>query len=613
MAVAEEEEEQGPEEKADDDDPLSFGPDDEAWVKELLQLNISNIANVWAKLHNRKHVSESIIQHRWFLNNFFVPLFSNVLPYAKAKWAKYRSQLTKELAVAKELVKEAADRAADAANPTDQEEATDAQEAAQETAVRLESQIVYNDAIGESFCPVDFVARDNSNDDDPHGAVNIEQVPDDADLTSIFQGAVSDMVGHNLAYKVDVGKLKVDQLRAELGRRGLSVEGLKPALVDRLWAAVDKSFPEASGMNKGDTTLKMNLHRMKQFLFHLIFLWMGKELKWKGGGDLRRRVVELFRSSAVLRDWWQAAVASAAAMDADAARAANAALSAMGGGDYPMSDHAPLPSPAAVWDDDAAIDAACGKSTFIFGLWKLIDTEIRIAVVPFEAWVDGDILPFLQNFPFMVLQVMAAGKPQVQKYMLLQLERMLWYQRKHPDVIRTIALSCAALDEEDIEFFNALLGRFRSARDTSPDINTYIYISGLITGMHDLSKQLDATLSGRRPGAARATQPTEHHRLREIYTSKSWVETNAVVEEWILGLFKKALDGDAEMDASWPEEDRISFGRAHLRRARTSLRSWLARCERDPEYYDEDPDLSTSPTGPLPAASASNEPATNLS
>jgi hypothetical protein len=537
-----------------------------------------------------------------------VPLFSGVLPYAKAKWARYRAQLTKERAAAKKEQEEAEKRFEDAANTAEEEVATDDLETARDAAGQLETLLVFNDAIAESFCPVDFVSNEKSStEDDPHGAVNIEQVPDDANLTSIFHAAVSDMVGHNLAYKRDVLHLKVAELRAELGRRGLSDKGLKKDLQDRLWAAVDESFPAASGMDKGDTTMKMNLHRMKQMLFHLIFLWIGEELNWKGGGDLRRRVVELFRSSAELRDMWEADVAAAAAMDADAARAANAALSEMGGSD-PMSDHAssPLTDEVWVWNDKAAIDAACGKSTFIFGLWKLLDTEIRIAVVPFEAWVDGDILPFLQDFPFMVLQVMAAGKPQVQKYMLLQNERMLWCLHKHPDVIRTISLSCAALDEEDIEFFNALLGRFRSARDTSPDMNTYIYISGLITGMHDLSKQLDATLSGRRPGAARATQPTEHQRLREIYTTESWADTNAVVDGWIFGLFKKALDGDAEMDASWPEEDRISIGRAHLRRARTSLRSWLASCERAPEYYDEDPDLSSPPTGPLPAASASN-------
>jgi hypothetical protein len=67
----EEEEEEEDEEEAPaleeevDDDPLSFGPHDDAWVQTLLKLDLDNVVNVWAKLHNRKHVSESIIQHRW--------------------------------------------------------------------------------------------------------------------------------------------------------------------------------------------------------------------------------------------------------------------------------------------------------------------------------------------------------------------------------------------------------------------------------------------------------------------------------------------------------------------------------------------------------------------
>ena len=221
-----------------------------------------------------------------------------------------------------------------------------------------------------------------------------------------------------------------------------------------------------------------------------------------------------------------------------------------------------------------------------------MDSEIPHAVVPFEKWVDGDLLPFLENFHFNVLQVMAAGKPVIKKFMLLLHERVLFYAKEHPGIIKTMGLSCAAMDEEDIEMFNALLGRFKSARDTSPNIDTYIYISGLISGMHDLSKQLDSlALSGKGRGTgrgeARATEATEHMRLRQIYSTPSWEKTNEVVDDWILDLFQKALDGDADLENSWPEEDRIQRGYEHLDRARTSLRSWLKMHERPPAYYDD--------------------------
>ena len=88
-----------------------------------------------------------------------------------------------------------------------------------------------------------------------------------------------------------------------------------------------------------------------------------------------------------------------------------------------------------------------------------MDIELRAAVVPFEAWVDGDFLPFAKMFPTMVLQILACKKPNIERYMLLQLERLLRYEKTHPDVLETIALNCAYLDEEDIEFLNALMGR----------------------------------------------------------------------------------------------------------------------------------------------------------
>ena len=60
---------------------------DPEWVQILAALNLDNIIIACPKLHIRKHVSESILQHRPFLKNFFIPLFQNILPYAKAKWA----------------------------------------------------------------------------------------------------------------------------------------------------------------------------------------------------------------------------------------------------------------------------------------------------------------------------------------------------------------------------------------------------------------------------------------------------------------------------------------------------------------------------------------------
>ena len=67
----------------------------------------------------------------------------------------------------------------------------------------------------------------------------------------------------------------------------------------------------------------------------------------------------------------------------------------------------------------------------------------------------------VQWFPLMVQQVLSVKKPNIHKYMImiLQLERLVLYTTTHPDVLETLALNCAYLDEEDIEFLNALMGR----------------------------------------------------------------------------------------------------------------------------------------------------------
>mmetsp|Transcript_26735 Transcript_26735/g.92276 ORF Transcript_26735/g.92276 Transcript_26735/m.92276 type:complete len:319 (-) Transcript_26735:974-1930(-) len=191
--------------------------------------------------------------------------------------------------------------------------------------------------------------------------LQMDSTPDGDNIAANLKAAVDNMVEPDLAYKKDVQALPSDSLRAELGRRGLSQEGLKAALVERLWGAVRAAFPEASGMESGDPTVKMNLHRMKQVLFHLTFLWAGKGLKWKGGGELQRVVVDLFLHDERLRGMWEARCASDAAEAAEAARVTKAAHDALvaAGFDAPMFDaalHAGGPAGwTEVWDDDAAI------------------------------------------------------------------------------------------------------------------------------------------------------------------------------------------------------------------------------------------------------------------
>ena len=130
----------------------------------------------------------------------------------------------------------------------------------------------------------------------------------------------------------------------------------------------------------------------------------------------------------------------------------------------------------------------------------------------------------------------------------------------------------AWLDEEDIEFLNPLMGRLTSTHQTR-DHDTYLRSSGLLAGLHDLNVQLDKiALSG--VDGSRTFAGTEHERLRELYTTASWQDTNFTMVAWLLKMGYDAIDGNAD-DASWPADDRITRGFERLPSAITGVERWL--------------------------------------
>ena len=177
-------------------------------------------------------------------------------------------------------------------------------------------------------------------------------------------------------------------------------------------------------------------------------------------------------------------------------------------------------------------------------------------------------------FPTMVLQILACKKPNIERYMLLQLERLLRYEKTHPDVLETIALNCAYLDEEDIEFLNALMGRLTSTHQTRSH-ETYLRASGLLDGLHDLTRQLDALALSGADGGDRKQDMTEHEKLRLKYAGTGWEDTNVTARAWLLRLGLDAIEGRAD-DASWPEDDRLERARGRLASARAMTARWLA-------------------------------------
>jgi hypothetical protein len=141
------------------------GAEEVDWKEVLRGLDIDRIITMMSQLHNRKHISESILQHRTFIKNFFVPLFSAVLPYAKQKWRSIKTKLEKELEEALYKEKEArellesADEVGEVAGVGGAREAREAAEnqleAAEKAKAIIKEQLLVNDGLRDAFCPVE--------------------------------------------------------------------------------------------------------------------------------------------------------------------------------------------------------------------------------------------------------------------------------------------------------------------------------------------------------------------------------------------------------------------------------------------------------------------------
>jgi len=149
--------------------------------------------------------------------------------------------------------------------------------------------------------------------------------------------------------------------------------------------------------------VQMNLHRLNQLLWYCYFRWDGKE-KWRGG-DIRHKIVQLCKQK--------------------------------------------YPSATA---DDEAIGMACDGSGLFCGLFRLLDVEIRLAVEPFMLWEQGDFRPFLRAMPSMCALIASGYKPKVSKVVLMALERMALYLKKHPKLVDHMGANITLFDEGKSSF-----------------------------------------------------------------------------------------------------------------------------------------------------------------
>ena len=587
--------------------PAAAEESDFDWVQWLQQANLGNIIVAPPKLHLRKHDSESVFEYRPYLEHIWIPLFLYVLPYAEKKWQALKGHLQK---LRKKFEEDAAAAAASERKGDDEHVEDDVDEGVEETK-DVDDPLNFVDALSEvsdvlleSMFPIDAPPASQEDDGDDDGN---EVLLPGGGMEQLDEGSIADMARTavaNLDDEVDaaeaeglpiltsrkaINELSVQDLDMTLEAYKLDTSGSKAERQKRLW---DKVKPKPNHSPTGnERTAKVNLHRLKQTFFHVFLMWDGETQGWKAGRNVRGKVIDYAKRALAAANLAEEDETGSRAGTDDDEDDTSTADDETGPRVTGADDEAAITKAMAEISDDVAIEWAIQKSSFFFGFWRCFDVELRYAVVPFEKHAEGDITHLLNGFEVITLQICAADKPMIRKVVLILFHFLLHYRDNHSDIIKFMCHNAAMLDEEYIEFLNALLGRFVKARQVL-DIQAYRKTSGLITALHALERRLDETAL-----PSRTTEATEHHRLRTIYATKTWEETNDKVEQFILGLATKAIDGDKDLDGRWPVHDRLQEAWNKMPRFITELEAWL-KTQRRVDEVDEPPPppVDTRPT-----------------
>ena len=280
--------------------------------------------------------------------------------------------------------------------------------------------------------------------------------------------------------------------------------------------------------------VKMNLHRLNQLLFYMLFRWDGE--KW-GGSSIRSEVIELCKAK------------------------------------Y-MNDDGGL-------SDEDAVKKACAASSYFAGLWVFFDVEVRMCVEPFIDWEGGDITQFLAIFPVMCAYVSSSHKTKVPKVFLMLIERLKQLKDNHKNAVKLFAANCSLFDEEKVEFMNAKLGRWIKARVKDLGIHHYKRTSSIMKGVQEIDESFSKMFN-------RKESESENARLRKMYTKASWAETHEALRKHIIEKFTSCMDGSK--DAQWPRETFLVDGLTRIEtKFLPELRKWIAQ-QQALEVDDDDDD-----------------------
>jgi len=183
------------------------------------------------------------------------------------------------------------------------------------------------------------------------GAANVDE-EDDADehATRAVEDLGQEVLRTHFYFKRELKELDADDLRDQLELRSEATQGTKEDLVERLWGVVQVEEKVEEG---GDQSVKMNLHRLKQLLLHLMLRWDGRTLGWKGGASVRTRIVDFIQNDVDLQASYYASCKRRRVV-------------------------------GSAWPAEVAIVAACDRSSFFANFWRFFEVEVRLATVPYR-------------------------------------------------------------------------------------------------------------------------------------------------------------------------------------------------------------------------------------
>eukprot|EP00615_Pteridomonas_danica_P019322 CAMPEP_0114401742 /NCGR_PEP_ID=MMETSP0102-20121206/17461_1 /TAXON_ID=38822 ORGANISM="Pteridomonas danica, Strain PT" /NCGR_SAMPLE_ID=MMETSP0102 /ASSEMBLY_ACC=CAM_ASM_000212 /LENGTH=1480 /DNA_ID=CAMNT_0001564943 /DNA_START=66 /DNA_END=4505 /DNA_ORIENTATION=+ len=228
------------------------------------------------------------------------------------------------------------------------------------------------------------------------------------------------------------------------------------------------------------------------------------------------------------------------------------------------------------FDDDVIVGKICDQSSYFYGLWKLLDIEIVVCILPFIQWTEGDFLPFLNLFPIMVQMVSYSGKSTAIKAFMLKMFVLQWYATKHPDILKTMGQNCTILVETMIEYHNSRMAYMVPSKVPSLNIDHYKKASCLRAAFDQLKRSI----------TNEPTKKKQSERMRQLnmVNSKASVATvvefKSLVTDKFVAILKALKNGTLpESDyanSCWPVVERLKIGQDKLNKTLTDMVGFYA-------------------------------------